>query len=200
MVDVTVTNDSATALQAAALPVVTVEETSMINMSIVLVTGVLVVLVLAMDAVIIAVKKMRAAMALTAQALDVSSMPLTDALLVVTELRAAAGGRPYMGHVPKTGPTRQAEWMEAATARPVGFRREGTARVGMCPETVTVEEAVAAQVTTLLVMIIFGVAKACALRVPARPRRSPVRPSAQREVPALWAGLWSCRILWLGLA
>jgi len=69
----------------------------------------------------------------------------------------------------------------------------------MCPETVTVEEAVADQVTTLVVVIIFGVETAFSLRVPPRLRRSPVRPSAQRLVPELWAGRWSYWILWLGL-
>jgi len=67
------------------------------------------------------------------------------------------------------------------------------------PAVVTVEDAVADQVKTLVVVIIFGVATAFALRVPPRLWRSPVRPSAQRRVPALWAGRWSCWSLWLGL-
>jgi len=92
MVDVTVSNDVATAPPAAASPVVKAEEVSMINRSIVLTTGVLVVLVLAMDAVAIEVNKMWADMAPTAHALDVSSMLLRGCVLG-TRRRDAAGRR-----------------------------------------------------------------------------------------------------------
>jgi len=59
VVDVTVTNDEPTATQAAALLVVTAEEVSMVNRTIALTTGALVVVVLAMDAVAVGVIKMQ---------------------------------------------------------------------------------------------------------------------------------------------
>jgi len=104
MVDVTVSNDVATAPPAAASPVVKAEEVSMINRSIVLTMGVLVVLVLAMDAVAIEVNKMWADMAPTAHALDVSSMLLKDAFLVLDDVMPPVGAPMQMVHAPNLTP------------------------------------------------------------------------------------------------
>jgi len=91
VVDVTVTNDEPTATQAAALPVVTAEEVSMVNRTIALTAGAHVMVVLEMDAVAVGVNKMQSDTAPAVQALDVCGMLLTDALLVLNDVMLPVG-------------------------------------------------------------------------------------------------------------
>jgi len=81
----------------------------MINRNILLTTGALVVLVLAMDAVAIEVNKMRADTAPTAQALDMSSMLLKDAFLVLDDVMPPVGAPMQMGHAPNLTPVDEDE-------------------------------------------------------------------------------------------
>jgi len=109
VVDVTVTNDEPTATQAAALLVVTAEEVSMVNTTIALAAGALVAVVPAMDAVAVGVHKMQADTALAAQALHVSSMLLTDALLVLHDMMLPDGAPMQMVHAPNLTPVEKDE-------------------------------------------------------------------------------------------
>jgi len=81
----------------------------MINRNILLTTGALVVLVLAMDAVAIEVNKMRADTAHTAQALDMSSMLLKDAFLVLDDVMPPVGAPMQMVHAPNLTPVEKDE-------------------------------------------------------------------------------------------